>query len=577
MKWYQKINEKVLCGISVALSMLAIAFFFVEQFLLGYLSLISAVILVIITVYIEYQKKKDKKESENNPPPQEALSNERLETEGKQAAALVPNSEIDIRINAIDKRLNEIEGTENLSLEKNEKRIIIAEQLRLIVEKRELVLRKMEIIRENDAKQKAEFARLEAEGKQAAALVSDGEVDGRIAVIDNRLSELENLIDSTLIDNEKKQIYSEQYRLTIEKRELLLRKIQLPQIESKKPDKPPRGSLVISIGVGNTPIGRETISLSEVDKTIETITVIDFETACHAYNSACSIGIAVLQGTEIVDKQYYLIQPPNNFYTNDNIAVHHITPDDTKDADTFPAIWEKIKHLFEHSCVAAHNANFDMSVLKATLNHYGIEQPDFLYVDTIAVSGFAIPSGAGIRKSLDARCEYFGIPLENHHNALSDAVAAAQLILHSMAGSRYETAASFIRSNNQLIYAYSDVRLKATYSFGFNNVNVHEIAAATTINEEKDADFDGKTFVITGEFKTISREQALSIIVSRGGIIKSGVSSKVDFLVNADNRTSTKTQKAEALQAQGHRIRIINEKQFMRMLEDNHAIDLDED
>jgi len=77
--------------------------------------------------------------------------------------------------------------------------------------------------------------------------------------------------------------------------------------------------------------------------------------------------------------------------------------------------------------------------------------------------------------------------------------------------------------------------------------------------------------------KTMTREQALSIVVARGGIIKAGISSKVDVLVNADGRTSTKTQKSEELQASGHRIKIVNEEQFMRMLESNEAIDLDED
>ena len=47
---------------------------------------------------------------------------------------------------------------------------------------------------------------------------------------------------------------------------------------------------------------------------IETVTVIDFETANHSFTSACSIGIAVIKGTEIVDRQYYLIQPPQNYY-----------------------------------------------------------------------------------------------------------------------------------------------------------------------------------------------------------------------------------------------------------------------
>ncbi|MDE7438952.1 MAG: 3'-5' exoribonuclease [Clostridia bacterium] len=315
---------------------------------------------------------------------------------------------------------------------------------------------------------------------------------------------------------------------------------------------------------------------TESNKSIDTVTVIDFETANHSFTSACSIGIAVIKGNEIIDKLYYLIQPPRNYYTNDNIAIHHITPADTANADTFPAVWEKIKHLFKNTYLAAHNASFDMSVLKATLNHYNLPQPHFEYVNTIAVSSYSIPAGANVRKSLDARCEYFGITLDNHHNALADAEAAAQLIICNVAKSRFKSAASFLRSNSSYLKNYDDVKLQAVTEFKhFNKVNVNEIAASTAVNEETDADFEGKTFVITGEFKTMTREQALAIVVERGGIIKSGVSSKVDILVNADNRTSTKTKAAEALQAEGHHIKIINEEQFMRMLESNDAIDLD--
>ena len=334
----------------------------------------------------------------------------------------------------------------------------------------------------------------------------------------------------------------------------------------------------ISISVGGKEVSRSGNQTNENNNSIDTVTVIDFETANHSYTSACSIGIAVIKGNEIVDKQYYLIQPPQNFYTDDNIAIHHITPADTANADTFPAVWEKIKHYFENTYLAAHNASFDMGVLKATLHYYNLPQPHFEYVNTIAVSGYAIPTETNVRKSLDARCEYFGIALDNHHNALADAVAAAQLILCNLAKSRFKSAATFLRCNSSYLKNYDDVKLQTggyTHFNRYNNVNVNEITATTAVNDEKDADFDGKTFVITGEFKTMTREQALAIVVERGGNIKSGVSSKVDILVNADNRVSTKTKKAEELQAAGHHIKIINEEQFMRMLESNDAIDLD--
>ena len=53
---------------------------------------------------------------------------------------------------------------------------------------------------------------------------------------------------------------------------------------------------------------------------------IDFETATHYMGSACSIGIAAVEGAEIVDTFYSLIRPTGNSFDNDNIAIHNIRP-----------------------------------------------------------------------------------------------------------------------------------------------------------------------------------------------------------------------------------------------------------
>nr|DAH53904.1 MAG TPA: DNA polymerase III subunit alpha [Caudoviricetes sp.] len=303
----------------------------------------------------------------------------------------------------------------------------------------------------------------------------------------------------------------------------------------------------------------------------DTITVIDFETASSAYYSACAIGIALIKGKELVEKQGFLIQPPDNYYDQENIAIHGITPEKTQQAPTFPVIWEKISHLFQNTYVAAHNANFDMSVLKATLNYYDLEQPDFQYIDTLGFSGYHIPHGTNIGKSLEARCEYYDIPLLYHHNAVCDAEAAAKLMITVLERSRYKSFLTFI--TDKYLREYSEVILKKTFGISkYRKIDINAIAATTEEEEVKDDDFNGKTFVFTGEFKKMVREQAVAIVIANGGIVKPGVSSKVDFLINAGNINSSKQEKALALQQQGHRIKILTEEQFMQMLESKDAI-----
>lgn len=314
--------------------------------------------------------------------------------------------------------------------------------------------------------------------------------------------------------------------------------------------------------------------MADFDKTINTVTVIDFETASAGYYSACSIGLVVLEGDQIIDKQYRLIQPPDNYYAKDNIAVHGITPDMTAANDTFPAVWEKVKGYFANTFVAAHNAGFDMSVLKTTLDYYGVEQPDFLYIDTIKVSGKFMRTGERGERSLDARCAYFGIPLASHHNALCDAEAAAGLIQYAMRHQRYKTIGTFLAMYGIPNYQYAEVKIKKSAQIGGfgKKINVNEVAAATTVGAP-DADFYGKVFVFTGELSRMTREQAMAKVIACGGSVKNSMSNKVDVLVNADGRMSGKVKAALEMQAAGHHIKIATEEQFMAMLADDGAID----
>lgn len=114
---------------------------------------------------------------------------------------------------------------------------------------------------------------------------------------------------------------------------------------------------------------------------------IDFETGSSESNSACSVGLAVVNNLEIVETKYYLIQPPTLLFSKQCMEIHGIKPSDVKDSPRFNDIWSEISHYFDGSCcIVAHNAHFDMSVLKSCLNYYNIFHPDFYYCDSIPIS-----------------------------------------------------------------------------------------------------------------------------------------------------------------------------------------------
>ncbi|WP_370087003.1 3'-5' exonuclease [Ekhidna sp.] len=151
---------------------------------------------------------------------------------------------------------------------------------------------------------------------------------------------------------------------------------------------------------------------------LESFSALDFETATWNPASICQIGIVRVVDGEVVEKVDRLVQPPRNEYFYKNIEVHGIQPEDTMDAPLFENVWFDIKHLIEDEVVVAHNANFDVNCLRNTLAYYDITQPDFEVRCTRVI----------YRRGLAYLSKKYKIELQ-HHNALSDANACAQLYL----------------------------------------------------------------------------------------------------------------------------------------------------
>lgn len=85
-------------------------------------------------------------------------------------------------------------------------------------------------------------------------------------------------------------------------------------------------------------------------------------------------------------------------------------------------------------------------------------------------------------------------------------------------------------------------------------------AAETTINLQSDK-LTGKTFVISGVFEGISRDELKDLIEGNGGKILSSISAKLNFLVAGDNMGPSKLEKAKKL-----KIPMISQQELLEML-----------
>lgn len=71
----------------------------------------------------------------------------------------------------------------------------------------------------------------------------------------------------------------------------------------------------------------------------------------------------------------------------------------------------------------------------------------------------------------------------------------------------------------------------------------------------------GKSFVVSGTFKSYERDEIRDVILANGGRVLSGVSGKLNYLVAGENMGPSKREKAEKL-----KVMIISEDEFQKML-----------
>lgn len=155
---------------------------------------------------------------------------------------------------------------------------------------------------------------------------------------------------------------------------------------------------------------------------------IDFETATFSRSSACAVGIVTVENGRVVDRYYSLIKPPENFYYQQCIEVHGIQPKDTEGAPTFGEVYPEILQRLEGQVVVAHNESFDRSVLKECMAAQGVKSPKVNTSEPWECT-LKIYREKGFNPCrLSDCCEALGIELE-HHQALSDALACAELYL----------------------------------------------------------------------------------------------------------------------------------------------------
>lgn len=159
-------------------------------------------------------------------------------------------------------------------------------------------------------------------------------------------------------------------------------------------------------------------------------TAIDFETANGSPASPCAVGLVKVRDGKLVDGLATLIKPPSphNYFNAGNIQVHGIRPSDVDDAPTWDEVLPLLLAFVGDDILIAHNAMFDMGVLKKSAEAIQASLPELNYTCSLEIS----------RKTynlesyrLNSVAYAVGHEEFNHHDALADADACARIIVHA--------------------------------------------------------------------------------------------------------------------------------------------------
>ncbi|NRD08130.1 exonuclease domain-containing protein [Rathayibacter agropyri] len=159
-------------------------------------------------------------------------------------------------------------------------------------------------------------------------------------------------------------------------------------------------------------------------------TAIDFETANSHGASACSVGLVKVRDGRVVDRAGWLIRPPLGFddFLEWNTRIHGIRKHDVHAAASWADQFADLVAFAGDDVFVAHNAGFDMGVIRAACAATALDHPEYDYLcslqlarKTYELESYRLPAVA-----MAAGFEEF-----RHHDASADAEACAAIVVHA--------------------------------------------------------------------------------------------------------------------------------------------------
>ncbi len=297
---------------------------------------------------------------------------------------------------------------------------------------------------------------------------------------------------------------------------------------------------------------------------------LDFETATSERHSPCEIGLTFVENNKIVETKSWLIKPYSYpYFDSYNMMIHGITPRIVANEPEFSEIWKIIKPLIEKKILIAHNAGFDFSVLRRTLEKYDLLFPELKYACSYI---FSKKIWEGLPAyDLETLCKINNIKFK-HHRAACDSEACAKLTIIALEKTGTTTLDEFpdkLKTTIGQLYVggYKPCETKHIYK-----AKIRPEICGDPSKHNPESIFYGKTVVFTGTLSSMQRVSAQQIIADIGGFNSNLVTGNTDYLIvgHQDYRIvgedgmSSKQEKAVKMIEKGLELEVMSEEDFLK-------------
>ncbi len=277
---------------------------------------------------------------------------------------------------------------------------------------------------------------------------------------------------------------------------------------------------------------------------------LDVETANADYSSICQVGIAELQNGKIVNRWSSLVNP-ETYFDPFNTSIHGITENDVKDAPTFDVVHHLIAEKITDR-ITVHHMPFDRIAVTRACSEYDLDMLQPKWLDSAKIARRAWEEFAYKGYSLDNIAKYLNIEF-THHDALEDAIAAAQIVEHACKKTGFSI-------EEWLSKVCQPISIPQGGSANLN------------LKGNSEGSLYGESLVFTGTL-FLPRKDAARIAADLGCCVGNSVSNKTTMLVLgiqdsyklSGYEKSSKHRKAEELIKKGAFIKILSENDFVEM------------